>query len=245
MTIIEPTFGPRSSSRDINEDGVIAGWMGTSPGIESHAFVWNDPVLTDLGLAPNTFSTWARGINNIDEVLVRGEFNVNEPTDRINGSFLLRNGKFTDLGQLPGYDVIDGFDLNDQSQIVGLARAVNSSNEPDVGFIWQAGVIENINNLIDPNAGIAIDRAVSINELGQILAQANSQELNATVAVILTPVNGPLADLNGDCVVNVADLLILLTSWGLCDDCSDCPADFNGDCAVTTVDLLTLFSNWG
>lgn len=245
MTIIEPTFGPRSSARDINDDGVVVGWMGTSPGIDSHAFIWNDPVLTDLGLAHNTFSTWARGINNIDEALVRGEFDDREPTDRINGSFLLRKGKFTDLGQLPGYDVIDGFDLNDQSQIVGLARAVNSSNEPDVGFIWQSGVIENLNDLINPNALITIHRALAINNLGQILVRATSQELGEVVAVILTPTEVPLADINGDCEVDVADLHILLNSWGSCSDCSYCPADLNNDCKVSIYDLLLLFSNWG
>ena len=245
MNIIEPTFGPRSAARDINEAGMVVGWMGTSFGIDSHAFVWEDAVLTDLGLAPNTFATWARGINNLDEVLVRGEFDENEPTNRINGSFVLRDDKFIDLGQLPGYDVIDGIDLNDQSQIVGLARAVDSSDEPDVGFLWRAAFIENLNDLIDPEAGLTIDRAVSINELGQILAQAASQELNATVAVILTPIEGPLGDLNGDCEVGVADLLILLASWGPCNDCSNCPADFNADCAVGVVDLLVLLTNWG
>ena len=102
MTIIEPTFGPRSAGRDINEAAAVAGWMGTSFGIDSHAFVWHDRILTDLGLAPNTFATWARGINNLDEILVRGEFDEDEPRDRINGSFVLRDGKFIDLGQLPG-----------------------------------------------------------------------------------------------------------------------------------------------
>ena len=245
MTIIEPTFGRRSAARDINEARMVVGWIGTSFGIRSHAFVWDDPVLTDLGLAPNTFATWARGSNNLDEVLVRGEFDENEPTNRINGSFVLRDDKFIDLGQLPGYDVIDGIDLNDQTQIVGLARAVDSSDEPDVGFIWRAGVIENLNDLIESDPGLTIDRAVAINELGQILAQAASEELNATVAVILTPIEGPLADLDGDCAVGVKDLLILLGLWGPCNDCSNCPADFNDDCAVGVVDLLVLLGNWG
>ena len=151
---------------------------------------------------------------------------------------------FIDLGGLPDYDVIAAFEMNDSSTIVGLARAVVISDEPDIGFIWRAGVIENLNNLIDPDAGLTIDRAVDINELGQILAQAASQELNATVAVILTPIECPLADLNGDCEVGAADLLILLASWGPCDDCGKCPADLNGDCVVGAADLLILLANW-
>jgi hypothetical protein len=52
-------------------------------------------------------------------------------------------------------------------------------------------------------------------------------------------------DLNGDGVVNVADLLILFDNWGSCADCDDCLADLNGDCEVNVGDLLILFDNWG
>lgn len=54
-----------------------------------------------------------------------------------------------------------------------------------------------------------------------------------------------VGDLDGDGQVGVSDLLILLASWGTCEDCSDCPADLDGDCSVGTSDLLILLSNWG
>lgn len=53
-----------------------------------------------------------------------------------------------------------------------------------------------------------------------------------------------VGDLNGDGVVDVLDLLILLNNWGSCPDCDDCPADLNGDCNVGVADLLILLSNW-
>ncbi len=52
-------------------------------------------------------------------------------------------------------------------------------------------------------------------------------------------------DLDGDGSVGVADLLILLASWGPCDDCDDCPADLDGNCTVGVSDLLILLANWG
>ena len=54
------------------------------------------------------------------------------------------------------------------------------------------------------------------------------------------------ADLNGDCVVDGADLGILLGSWGLClKPCPPgCPADFNGDCDVGGADLGLLLGQW-
>lgn len=53
-------------------------------------------------------------------------------------------------------------------------------------------------------------------------------------------------DLNDDGVVDVLDLLILLSSWGTCPRLpAACPGDLNGDHAVDVLDLLILLSNWG
>lgn len=52
-------------------------------------------------------------------------------------------------------------------------------------------------------------------------------------------------DINGDGSVGVKDLLILLSNWGPCGDCEDCPADLDADCTVGVSDLLLLLSNWG
>lgn len=56
------------------------------------------------------------------------------------------------------------------------------------------------------------------------------------------PVNECPSDLNGDGVVDVADMLALLGAWG---ECPDCDADFNGDGVVDVADLLNLLSDWG
>lgn len=55
------------------------------------------------------------------------------------------------------------------------------------------------------------------------------------------------ADINGDGVVDVFDLIDLLAAWGACDPpCPpSCPADIvNDDCAVNVFDLLELLSSW-
>lgn len=49
-------------------------------------------------------------------------------------------------------------------------------------------------------------------------------------------------DLNGDGVVNGADLAALLANWG---PCAGCPADLNSDGVVNGADLATLLANWG
>jgi len=52
-------------------------------------------------------------------------------------------------------------------------------------------------------------------------------------------------DLDGDGVVNGADLGILLNAWGDCPSKGDCPADINGDGVVDGADLGVLLNNWG
>ena len=48
-------------------------------------------------------------------------------------------------------------------------------------------------------------------------------------------------DINGDGVVSVADLLLVIDQWGLADS----PADLNFDGIVDVFDLLTVVGNWG
>lgn len=88
----------------------------------------------------------------------------------------------------------------------------------------------NVNTLVDQEAGgpgidehlvIAFDQSISIGSRS-------------------TP-----GDIDGDGSVGAADLLILLASWGPCDDCGDCPADLDGNCSVGASDLLILLANWG
>jgi CxxC motif-containing protein (DUF1111 family) len=49
-------------------------------------------------------------------------------------------------------------------------------------------------------------------------------------------------DLNGDDVVDVLDLLVLLDDWG---PCAGCNSDLNGDDVVDVLDLLILLDAWG
>jgi len=63
-----------------------------------------------------------------------------------------------------------------------------------------------------------------------------------TVTLSATVGGGNPADLNGDGVVNGADLGILLAAWGVAPGS---PADLDGDGVVNGADLGLLLSNWG
>ena len=61
--------------------------------------------------------------------------------------------------------------------------------------------------------------------------------------IVLTGPSIP-GDLNGDGVVNGADLGLLLGDWGACPP-DACPADLNGDGTVDGADLGLLLGEWG
>lgn len=71
----------------------------------------------------------------------------------------------------------------------------------------------------------------------EVSYESNSVTITVTQSAVL-------GDLNGDGVVGVVDLLILLGSWGPCAK-GCCSADLDLDGTVGVADLLILLANWG
>ncbi|MHC4414650.1 MAG: hypothetical protein ACYS0G_05145 [Planctomycetota bacterium] len=244
MRLIPVAVGLRNAAKDINEAGEIVGWMG-SVGIDSHAFLFDDGELTDLGVIPGGFAANAKAINNSRQIVVGGTFDLDHPDGFISGGFLWEDGKWTDLGMPAGCDAMNAIDLNDRTQVVGGVQSINGDADLAFAFIWQNGVLSDLNELvISDDPYLRLGQAEAINNAGQIVARAKC--FTGFAAALLTPVEGAPGDLDGDCHVGIADLLDLLANWGLCPDPpDDCPADLNGDGTVGVADLLILLANWG
>jgi hypothetical protein len=85
-----------------------------------------------------------------------------------------------------------------------------------------------------------IERTKAINDAGQIVGEGHDPQ-NHTITFLLTPIDRPKGDIDGDCDVGVSDLLYLLADWGK----PNSPADINGDGIVNVFDLLILLGDWG
>jgi hypothetical protein len=96
-----------------------------------------------------------------------------------------------------------------------------------------------LDDLIPWDRGLHIKVAAAINSSGQIAATADSQG-SPNVGVLLTPVARPVGDINGNCRVDVDDLLMLLFDWGA----TGSPADLDGDGVVGVRDFLALLADW-
>ena len=65
------------------------------------------------------------------------------------------------------------------------------------------------------------------------------------VPILRRPRSGAPADLDGDGVGGVTDLIMLITGWGPCEaPCPpSCVADIDGDCEVGVTDLVVLIGS--
>jgi probable HAF family extracellular repeat protein len=104
--------GTGSSATDINNRGQVVGSSNTASG-ESHAVLWEDGDITDLGtLGGNQSVAW--GINNRGQVVGQSTANFEQFH-----AFLWQDGKMTNLGTLPGGDSSVAWDINNRGQVVG------------------------------------------------------------------------------------------------------------------------------
>ena len=231
---------PRSEARDITvgTEGIrIVGWMGTSFLIDSHAYIWHDGVVADLGVIPGGFASEGLAISADGGTVVGvGRITDDKTGDDFSRAFYWANGEMINLGTLPGFNHTGAFAVNDDQTVVGGASQPGGS-----AFIWSERDrrITDLNDLIRPETGVDTSLAYAIDNQGQIIG-VGYNAAGDVVGLLLTPIQPPVGDLNWDCQVGILDLLSLLADWGI----PDSPADLNNDGIVNVVDLLILLGNW-
>ncbi len=94
-------------------------------------------------------------------------------------------------------------------------------------------------------ASITLPTNPNVLPLGHYMLFAMVDDI-PSVAQIITVVQEDLGDTNGDGVVNITDLLAVISSWGTCPPVpGNCVGDVNGDLIVDVNDLLMVISHWG
>ncbi|MFP4124165.1 PEP-CTERM sorting domain-containing protein [Coleofasciculus sp.] len=156
--------GFNSEAFDINDSGQIVGRSEVnSPDFfgfdyPSHAFLWENSTMTDLGTFGGVSSS-AFGINNRGQVV--GSVKNNSGEER---AFLWEDGMITDLGTL-GDSTSVAVRINDSGQIVGGAET-SSGNQH--AFLWENGVITGLGTL-----GGSSSSAFDLNNSGQVVGHAD------------------------------------------------------------------------
>ncbi len=245
MRDLGPDLGtPRGEAHDVNRRGQVVGWMGQSFLIDSHAFIWQDGETVDLGVIPGGFTAYALAVNDQEPAQVVGTGQVPQDgfTFGVARPFLWDGTRLINLGILPGHDHCGASDIGAYNGIIQIVGAVSGGGNS--AFVWQEGVMTDLNDLIPLEAGVHVDIAHGINNAGQIACEGTDANADV-VGIVLDPIEPPLGDLTCDGEVDRSDLDLLLAAWGPCPQGVGCPGDFNGNGMVDVVDLLIQLANWG
>jgi probable HAF family extracellular repeat protein len=235
------TFGGEfSEGFDINNVGQVVGWAWDAAR-RARGFVWSaQGGMVDLGDFGVAGSVVGRAVSDLGVVV--GSAPVAGGNTH---AFRWIGGVMTDLGVLPEAGQPGPFGpelmttvaagVNSLGHIVGSSYP--ASNQPPLRpgpWIWQEGVMRNLNDLVGP--GWVIEAASGINDAGQIIGTARSA-VGELRAVLLTPI---LCYANCDSsttapLLNVGDFTCFLQrfaagdSYANCDGSTTAPALNVGD----------------
>jgi probable HAF family extracellular repeat protein len=173
-------LGAQTTSRgswasNINSTGQVSGWGSSSGVSDSGAFLY----------AGGTFQFFAQSgiawdINNAGQIV--GSMGGNDDGTKL--AFLFSGGVLQDLGNFSQNKSAQAFAINNAGQIVGFSSpSFLSSGEQ--AFVFSAGVMQNLNDLIAANSGWVLSQAIDINDAGQIVG--NGFKNGQPRAFLLTP----------------------------------------------------------
>jgi probable HAF family extracellular repeat protein len=170
-----------SSAFDINNRGVVVGTAyapnDVIPGAPlNFAVLFQDGGIVNLG---GSFSTGA-ALNDQGEVV--GSTIIDPFGYR---AFLYHGdgGPLIDLGTLPGDFKSYASDINNLGHVIGISEGAGERTRP---FLYQDGVMHDLNDLLKPHSGWDLFHAAAINDRGEIVGVGYHDGLERPY--LLTPI---------------------------------------------------------
>jgi probable HAF family extracellular repeat protein len=183
------TLGGTAFGYAINDAGQVVGESYGDTG-EYHAFLHSGGRVIDLGTLGGTYSV-AYTLNEAGQVI--GDSTTEG--DRETHGFICTGGALTDLGTLGG-------PYSSAHAINHLGQVVGDSTDPDwnsIAFLWQNGVMYDLNRVLPPNSGWVLETAWYINDAGQVVGTGRFQGNYSWYVLTLGQANHPpVADAGAD-----------------------------------------------
>jgi probable HAF family extracellular repeat protein len=185
---------PDSAATAINDSGQVVGISGICQNAvgaysATHAVLWQDGQPTDLGnIGGHGWNTPAF-INNHGQIVGF----ANASGDVVNGQLTIKFHAFLwtqergmrDLGTLPGDALSEALGVNESGQVVGVSYGAGFSHPR--GFLWQNGVMTDLNTLVPAGSTLTLQVAGDINDRGEITGAAFDSTTKTSPAFLAIP----------------------------------------------------------
>ena len=227
----------------VNNSGHIIGWTsGNSMAdsyffdLETNTYIYMSSVFTE----PNVKTT---AVDLTDDGVVVGQRLNWNGTISWGYTWSAKDG--VTLLPLPSFTYqpyVKPSGINRHGQVVGSIYLPNASSR---AFLYDPaqGEIRDLHTLTTTTPGFTMMTATEVNDNGWIVGFGYGGGGMYKSFVLKPMVWG---DATGDGLVNVADLLAVISAWGACPaPPAGCTADLNGDGFVNVADLLLVVNHWG
>ncbi len=178
-----PTFpgDPVGMAWGINYWGQTTGYTGSCT-TAFHALLWQNGMAIDLGNLGGVMNNEGDDINNKGQVVGSSDL-LGDTT--MHGFLWKKSTGMIDLGTLPGDVGSDGDGINNLGQLVGGSWDADGN---DRAYLWQNGVMTDLNTLIPPDSPLYLIEATgTINDQGEIAGIGLVTGTGETHAFLLTP----------------------------------------------------------
>ncbi len=190
-----PTFpgDVAAAASGINDNGDVVGTSGNCETPDSFALgvdavLWRNSFVFNLGGLGGVMNNAAIAINNAGQIA-----GISDPEgDATTYAVLWQNGALTNL--LPGDVLSMADDINAQGQVVGTSCDANFNCR---AFLWDKGVMLDLNSLIPPDSPLYLYLGAGINDRGEIAGSAFLKSTGeGSLAFLAVP--PPAAQIAGD-----------------------------------------------
>lgn len=193
MQQLPPYSGdPDGAATGINDNGQVIGISGicqNAVGNQTaiHALLWQHGTVTNLGNLGGYAWNTPMALNNHGQIVGFSDLSGDQHGANPNfHAFLWTQSRgIQDLGTLPGDAISEALGINDQGQVVGVSYGAGFTNPR--AFLWQDGVMTDLNTLITSGSSLYLQAAQEINDLGEIVGQASDQTTGNAPAFLLIP----------------------------------------------------------
>lgn len=172
------TGDPDGAATAINDKGQVVGISGICQNAvgdlsAEHALLWENGMPTDLGNLGGAGWNTPTGINNQGQIIgfsdLPGDNNGANPNFQ---AFLwTKEDGIQNFGTLPGDTISEATGINNLGQVIGVS-CVDITFSNCRAFLWQNGVMTDLNTLIPPGSPLYLISTGDINDGGEITGQA-------------------------------------------------------------------------